>query len=428
MARNGLITDDADMNNTQTPQPQSTTTSPELTLRRPQEGRMVAGVAAGIAERFDIPVGVVRVGFVVLSFFGGFGVLAYLVGWLLIPEEGSDSPIAGTLFDDANNVTSWLGVGLIIAAILVALSWTNLVRGDFLFAAALLGVGILLFRGDIGGSSRSKGAVATPNADPVATDSSDETVEVAPAAADDGDDTDAPAAPIPGATSLVATGEAEPPATSGPPVSSSPPRPPRKRASSILGGLTFGAILLTLGIMGVLDVAGVTHPAFNHYVAAVVIAAGGGLLVGTLWGRSYGLIAVGLLLLPILAISTLVRVPFGGEIGERIVRPVAATEIVGPVEMAIGDLTIDLRDLERGAPLDLTADLGIGQITVLVPADRPATVRAEIGIGSVELFGDQTAGLGRDINAAWPGSGGGEPIHLQLEAGVGAIRVIATEI
>jgi hypothetical protein len=351
--------------------------------------------------------------------------LAYLVGWLLIPEEGNDVAIAGTLFENTEAVTNWLGVALIIAAALVALSWTNLVRGDFLVAAALLGVGILLFRGDVGGSSKSKVAgVADNESTPPGTTEESEVGETEPT--EEAEDVTVAATTPSGAAALAAGGEAQPPER---PVSPGPPpsSPPRRRERSLLGGLTFGAILLTLGIMAALDAAGLTHPSFNHYVAAVAIAAGGGLLVGTLWGRSYGLIAVGLLLLPVLAVSTLIRVPFGAEIGERLVQPVTVEEITSPVEMAIGDMTIDLSQLERGEAIELRAELGIGQITVFVPADRTTTVEAEVGMGSLNLFGDQTSGLGRDVKTAWPGDNAGDPIHLKLQAGIGEIRVVATE-
>jgi phage shock protein PspC (stress-responsive transcriptional regulator) len=375
---------------------------------------MAAGVAAGFSERFDIPVPIVRVGFVVLTFFGGFGILAYLVGWLLIPEEGHETPIAGTVFEDTESVSKWLGIGLIVAAALVALSWTNLVRGDFLFAAALLGAGVLLFRGDIGKSSGTK-EVGASGADDTA-DSPDGSEDVASATA----------------AALVSTpadtggGDLEPP--QAPPVVPPPPPPhPKRRERSSLGRLTFGAILLTLGIMAALDTAGLTHPSFNHYVAAIVIAAGGGLLVGGLWGRSYGLIALGLLLLPVLAIATLIRVPFGGEIGERIIQPVVAAEIGSPVEMAAGQLVLDLRDLERGQSVEIAAELGVGQLKVFVPQDRTTTVEAEVGIGSLNIFGDQISGLGREVSKVWPGGDGADPIHLKLQAGVGEILVIATE-
>lgn len=49
---------------------------------------MLGGVATALANQTGIDVSLVRLGFVVSLFFGGLGILAYLAGWLLIPEEG----------------------------------------------------------------------------------------------------------------------------------------------------------------------------------------------------------------------------------------------------------------------------------------------------------------------------------------------------
>jgi len=54
-------------------------------LRRPQQGRVVAGVAAGLAEHLGVSVTAVRLAFVVLAFVGGFGVLVYAGLWLTVP-------------------------------------------------------------------------------------------------------------------------------------------------------------------------------------------------------------------------------------------------------------------------------------------------------------------------------------------------------
>jgi phage shock protein C len=86
---------------TASPEDTKTTVSPEdgvLTrpqpIFRPFQDRMLAGVAAGTARYFGVDVTLVRIAFVVLTFFGGAGVAAYLAGWLLIPEEGSEQSIA----------------------------------------------------------------------------------------------------------------------------------------------------------------------------------------------------------------------------------------------------------------------------------------------------------------------------------------------
>ena len=58
---------------------------------------MLAGVAAGLADYFDVDPTLVRVGFVVLSLMGGLAVPLYLAGWLLIPAEGADTSVAEDL-------------------------------------------------------------------------------------------------------------------------------------------------------------------------------------------------------------------------------------------------------------------------------------------------------------------------------------------
>ena len=68
-------------------------------LRRPYQDRMLAGVAAGLARYFDVDPTIVRIAFVVLTVVGGAGIPLYLAGLLLIPEEGSDQSLAGSLVE-----------------------------------------------------------------------------------------------------------------------------------------------------------------------------------------------------------------------------------------------------------------------------------------------------------------------------------------
>jgi len=68
-------------------------------LRRAYHGRMLAGVAAGIADYFDVDVTLVRVAFAVFALLGGAGIPAYLACVLLIPEEGTDESLASSLLD-----------------------------------------------------------------------------------------------------------------------------------------------------------------------------------------------------------------------------------------------------------------------------------------------------------------------------------------
>ena len=60
-------------------------------LYRVREGRVVAGVCAGLAAHFGIDPTLVRLGFALLTILGaGTGILLYLCAWIVIPEEGGD--------------------------------------------------------------------------------------------------------------------------------------------------------------------------------------------------------------------------------------------------------------------------------------------------------------------------------------------------
>jgi phage shock protein C len=63
-------------------------------LYRLQHGRLVAGVCVGLADYFGIDPTLVRLAFALLSVFGGLGILLYLCGWIVIPDETDGASIA----------------------------------------------------------------------------------------------------------------------------------------------------------------------------------------------------------------------------------------------------------------------------------------------------------------------------------------------
>jgi phage shock protein C len=71
--------------------------SPAKKLYRRRDGRLVAGVCAGLAAYFGVDVTLVRLGFAVGTLFSGLGALIYLVAWAVIPEEGEQSSIVENL-------------------------------------------------------------------------------------------------------------------------------------------------------------------------------------------------------------------------------------------------------------------------------------------------------------------------------------------
>lgn len=56
-------------------------------LMRPHVGRKIAGLCAGFANYFDLDATLVRLVWLVVVIFGGTGLLAYVIGWIVMPEE-----------------------------------------------------------------------------------------------------------------------------------------------------------------------------------------------------------------------------------------------------------------------------------------------------------------------------------------------------
>ena len=57
---------------------------------RREEGKMIAGVCAGLADQFDISVTLVRLAFVLACVVGGgVGFLVYVILWIIMPMQRS---------------------------------------------------------------------------------------------------------------------------------------------------------------------------------------------------------------------------------------------------------------------------------------------------------------------------------------------------
>lgn len=78
---------------TQSEPPTPTTDTPPR-LRRSTDDKVVAGICGGLGRYFDVDPLFFRLAFVVLAIGGGSGVLLYVIGWIVIPEQGDNEPVA----------------------------------------------------------------------------------------------------------------------------------------------------------------------------------------------------------------------------------------------------------------------------------------------------------------------------------------------
>ncbi|MGH9117075.1 MAG: PspC domain-containing protein [Acidimicrobiales bacterium] len=72
---------------------------PPRRLVRRRDGKILAGVCAGLADYFDVDVNLVRIVTVVLGVATGILLPAYLLAWLIVPEEGAEQSEIERLID-----------------------------------------------------------------------------------------------------------------------------------------------------------------------------------------------------------------------------------------------------------------------------------------------------------------------------------------
>lgn len=70
---------------------------PPRLLTRSRDDRTIAGVCGGIGRYLGVDPTVVRVAFAIVTLFGGAGLAAYVLAWLVIPDEGESTSIAASL-------------------------------------------------------------------------------------------------------------------------------------------------------------------------------------------------------------------------------------------------------------------------------------------------------------------------------------------
>ncbi len=381
--------------------------SPELV--RPVEGRILAGVAQGLADNFGISKELPRIVFVITTFMGGLGLALYAAGWFFIRSEDEPESIADRFFAGAGTSRSWIGIGLMVLAGVIILSNLTFLSGEVVWAGAFLVVGLLLYMGYIPARDGDDSESSSPSKEGVqqmTTTENHETDAVETSAGDSPAGGSAPPPPAPAAT---------PPDL--------PPAKPRER--SILGRLTIGVTLLGLGIMAILDnIEGVPMDAEpRHYMALAVTIVGLGLLVGSVAGRARWLILLGVIMVPTLMFSPVFELDWEAEAFESRIAPTTFAGLEQSYELDLGSLEIDLRELPwDGEEIAIDADVDVGEIEIFVPDGVGVVGSASVDIGQASGLGRSRGGLG-DLRLVWDEPGAGGTILLDAEVNIGQIAI-----
>lgn len=83
----------------------------ENRLYRIVNGKVIGGVAGGIAEFFNMDPTIIRILFILLTIMGGGGLLVYIVLWIVVPEKYNVIPPFNTGFTRTETTSSSSGIG-----------------------------------------------------------------------------------------------------------------------------------------------------------------------------------------------------------------------------------------------------------------------------------------------------------------------------
>lgn len=355
---------------------------PVRRLRRSRTDRIGAGVAGGLGEYFGLDAVLFRVLFATAAFFGGAGVLAYLLAWAAIPEAGTErAAIDGWVASlRRHRVPFWLVVsGAGVLFWLIAFSWWE--PGPFVPVVVVVIVLIAVL-------SRRTRTDAPP----------------APAALTrpislSKDDIATPATPATAATAATAATPA-PTETFGAAGSDSPPawvsetrqwmrearenRKARLRRALPIKIATLVTFVVAMVVLGLVDAArGIALPVY-FWVALAIL--GTGLVLGLSLRRASWSIAV--LLVP----TVLGLIGFAGTkaslrdgIGQKQWKP--TTTLGTKYRLAFGQGVLDLRSFTPARASTVRIDITGGQVEILAPRTLNLRVRADVRFGDISIDG-----------------------------------------
>jgi phage shock protein PspC (stress-responsive transcriptional regulator)/predicted membrane protein len=317
-------------------------------LTRSSSDKLIGGVAGGLGRYFGVDPILFRIAFVVLTFAGGVGVLAYIGLLAFVPADDDSRPFGARR--DANMI----GAVLLGIVVLLILGPPFFFVGPALIPIAILiGIGILLWRASGGAGIRG------------------------------GD-------------------------------------PGRLIARAV--------IALLIGIAAVGAFAGVFVLAAlggGTTLAVLAIVAGVALVVAGLSGGARWLIAPALVLVLPLAIVAAADIRVDGGVGERQYRPVSVDDLRPDYELGMGQLVLDMRDVDLPAgTTKVHLQLGIGHTVVRVPEDACVSSDVQLGAGHAQVLDRSSDGLDVDFEQASATTTDRPRLEIDSDLGIGALEVV----
>ncbi|KXF84470.1 PspC family transcriptional regulator [Rhodococcus ruber Chol-4] len=387
-------------------------------VRLPRQGH-VAGVCAGIGVRYDVDPVLIRVAFVVSTFFGGAGLVLYLAGWLLLPRYGDQVSPAESLVGRGQSSESSTKVVVLLVVLAVAASafgplGAGVGGSGFVSMVLMLGGLWLLYQ-------RRPEPPVLPGAPQLFPQNpfqapfqqsqyqqsqyQQSQYQQAPFAQHTGAPGPAPAdpdfwtKPEPESPRTGAQSPGPEPAPPQDPLLQRPTPPswdplgvapfawdlpeptpttavvPAKQPRSRLTTTVLGLAVLAAAAAGAVASAGEVAWLTPARIGAIALAVIGlGLLVGAFLHRGYGLLVVTGPLLGFVVLASLVGPIDTSSWGEQLYSPRTAAELQPAYSVQMGALQLDLRGLELTEDETVSVETRFGATEILLPRNLDVDV------------------------------------------------------
>ena len=355
---------------------------------------MIGGVCGGLARTLGIDPVVVRVIVAVLGLLGGAGVAAYIIAWILIPDDDGTNALQDAKVNRSRGTQVLLVVVLAAAALsLLDNAGPGLDGGlGFLIFVLVCVVAWQAF-GSSWMTSTSVTHDASTGGPSVSVDKGSQTVTVQ----------------TPAGTTVI-----------------------RKEPKSILGRVVWNLLAVAIGSMIALNWADITDIGPRVMLVVALTIVGLGLIVSAFAGRARGLIALGLLL-------GLLALPAGhdvdGSVGDRIWAPASVAALPsGGYGLGVGNATLDLAALAAsmlpGDRVSVDAHVNIGELVIVLPVDPHSrgTVDAQVRLGEVRVRGEQVrSGADSSLRLTYGSVDGPVTIDVRASVDIGQITIRDTD-
>jgi phage shock protein PspC (stress-responsive transcriptional regulator) len=413
---------------------QSVPPPPTRKLRRSRSNRVAAGVAGGLGDYFGFDPVLFRVLFATSAFFGGAGIVAYLLAWAAIPEEGTErAPVDGWLdWVRRRHVPLWL-IAVVAGVLLWLIGFSWWAPRFFLPLFAVVVLLVVAFGRQ---ASRPTQQPAQPSTQPSAQPWTQPSAQpwTNPSAQPWTQPSAQPGyAPV-NLTKTPPAAESTQPTWRTDTAAWLQESGERRRRAAPVRITVLVVLLLTLAGLATADaVRGIVLPVYFWVTLGIV---GVGLLVGLALRRTPWSLTV--LLVP----AVLGIIAFGNTsaslhdgVGQRHWKPIDAP--ASSYRLAFGQGVLDLRDLDpQTSPRTISVTMAGGQMRVIAPRSMRLTVKAHIrfGVLTVEPPNRQTASFGNGSNVVEsgfkvnrtvppPASATGQPIRVVVHLADGQVDV-----